>query len=145
MKNEKWELLGHAAVDSGQLLLIDPAYLSHWEQVEFQDIRIHEHKETGERLQYRVHFENYQSPIEKHGGLTMNQLNETGEWVQLPPPPAEGLNYNAVCQVTLGEKMGGQIDLGVAFSTGWGDGRYPVKVQRNAEGRIMRVLIEFDC
>lgn len=143
-KNEGWETLGRVSVDSGQLLLIDPAYLASWQQVEFEDIRIYEHKATGARLQYRVHFENYQDPIPGYDGRTMNQLNETGDWVMVPPPPAEGLNYNAVCQTTLSSARGGEIDLGVALSSGRGDGRYEVKVRRNAEGRIMQMFVDFN-
>lgn len=37
----------------------------------------------------------------------------------------------------------GHIGLGVCVSTGWGDGQYPVYIERNEEGRIARVLIEF--
>lgn len=143
MENE-WELLGHAAVDSGQLLLIDPAYIDRrWQYREFRDIRIYENKHTGDRLQYRVHFGNYQDPIARYGNLTMNELNETGDWFSVPPPQATGLNYDSVTRTTLEKERGGQIDLGVAFSTGWGDGNYPVHVKRNEDGRIMQVLINF--
>lgn len=38
----------------------------------------------------------------------------------------------------------GHPGLGVTVSSGWGDGVYDVKVQRNSYGRIMRVMIDFD-
>ncbi len=143
MKNE-WELIGHAAVDSGQLLLVDPAYIdSHWQRREFQDIRIYEHKLTGARLQYRVDFGNYQDPLEQYGGQTMNELRETGEWEGVPIDVEPTLDYNGICHLTLGKDRGGQVDLGVAFSTGGGDGNYPVCVKRDKYGRIMQVWIDF--
>ena len=37
----------------------------------------------------------------------------------------------------------GHTGLGVCVSTGWGDGQYPVYIERNDEGRIARVFIEF--
>lgn len=139
-----WEVLGSATVDSGQLLLIDPARLSQWEQKEFEDIRIYRHVTTGQTLQYGVDFRRYDDPLPQHNGLDMNQLNDSGEWEPQPVDPGIGLNYNTVSHATLDAKRGGQIDLGVVFATGWGDGKYPVKVCRNSEGRIMQVLIDFD-
>lgn len=139
-----WETLGHASVDSGQLLLIDPAYLSRWEQKAFEDIRIYQHKQTGKTLQYGVDFQMYSDPLPQYDGKDMNELNRTGEWSRLPVPQDTGLNYNAVSHTTLSPTRGGGVDLGVAFATGWGDGHYPVQVRRNSEGRIMQVLIDFD-
>jgi len=37
----------------------------------------------------------------------------------------------------------GHIGLGVAVSTGWGDGMYPVYVEYSAEGRIASVQVVF--
>lgn len=34
--------------------------------------------------------------------------------------------------------------LGVTVGTGYGDGEYPVLVRRNAEGRVMAVMVDFD-
>lgn len=145
MKNREWEVLGHVPVDSGQLLLIDPTYLSHWEQKDFEVIRIYQHKVTGDRLQYRVDFDHYQSPIPRYASRNMNDLNKSGEWSLMSVPTPPGLNYNAVCRTTMCEAHGGEVaDRGVAFGSGCGDGNYAVKVQRNANGLIMRVLIDFD-
>jgi len=38
----------------------------------------------------------------------------------------------------------GHEGLGVCVSTGYGDGLYPVYVKKNAEGRIVRVMVKFD-
>jgi len=72
----------------------------------------------------------------------MNQLLKTSDWSRMEDPISEGLNYNSVSRTS--RNGGGQVTgLAAAFSTGYGDGEYPVKVRRNAEGRIMQVLIDF--
>ena len=37
----------------------------------------------------------------------------------------------------------GHTGLGVCVSTGWGDGMYPVYIERSEEGRVAKVVIEF--
>ena len=37
----------------------------------------------------------------------------------------------------------GHTGLGVCVSTGWGDGMYPVYIERCQEGRVARVVIQF--
>ena len=54
-------------------------------------------------------------------------------------------SYLGACGVTLKEGYG---QLGnasaVAFSTGYGDGLYPVYVKLNDDGRVGMVVIDFD-
>lgn len=139
-----WEFLAEVGVDSGQLFLVDPCYLSMWDNsVGFDVKRQYRHKTTGEVLEYEKDFPHYEAVIKRHG-KTMNQLNASGEWDQIEQTQPPGMNYNAVAHATLSKAGGGQVDLGAAFSTGYGDGSYPVFVRRNAEGRIMQVLIDFD-
>lgn len=38
----------------------------------------------------------------------------------------------------------GHAGLGVTVGTGYGDGSYPVYVRRNAEGRVMAVMVDFE-
>lgn len=73
----------------------------------------------------------------------MNQLNKTGDWFEVEQPPVQGLNYNACCRKTISGESAGQVDLGAAVSSGYGDGSYPVYVRRNYEGRVMQVLVDF--
>lgn len=140
-----WKQIGTAAVDSGQLLLIDPLYLNaRWEKKEFEDIRQYRNLQTGAVLQYQVDFRHYDEIIPSHG-KSMNALNATGGWEPIPVEIPPGLNYNAVCRTTLQGSGGGVVDgLGVAVTTGWGDGQYPVYVKRDEEGRIVQVLIDFE-
>jgi hypothetical protein len=54
-------------------------------------------------------------------------------------------SYQGISATTLASSFG-QIGegLAVAFTTGYGDGAYPVYVQFNDEGRISKVVIDFD-
>lgn len=146
------ELIGYVGVDSGQLLLCDPCYIdSEWKQENFQDIRIYQHKTTGDKLQYMVDFPNYATVIAKYG-LTMNELNETGEWEELdiPVKPKHNFSYNACSQATLSKNGHGQLDynmghpgVGVAFRTAWGDGVYPVYAIYGDDNSLAKVEVRF--
>ena len=52
--------------------------------------------------------------------------------------------YLGACGVTLKEGYG-ELGRGTAvvFSTGYGDGLYPVYAELNEDGRVARVVIEF--
>ena len=143
-------LMGYAAVDSGQLLICDPCYIdSEWQKEDFEDIRIYQHKGTGDRLQYRVDFENYENVIPKYG-KTMNELNSTGEWVLIEEhEPKAPFSYNACAMHTLSEDGFGELKFkmghtgaGVAFSTVIGDGMYPVYGHFTNDGYLKSVEIK---
>ena len=122
------------------------------QEEDFEDVRVYKHKETGDTLQYRKDFENYESFIPKYG-KTMNQLNETGEWEEMPMPKAEnGFSYNACCKQTLESPGAGPLSFkaghagaGVAFRTAWGDGYYPVYQKHDEEGDLLSVEVVFDA
>jgi len=60
-------------------------------------------------------------------------------------------SYGGCCFATLKEKnQGGQLNYkmghagaGVAVSSGYGDGGYPVYAEYNEEGRVKRITVEF--
>ena len=146
------ELIGHVGVDSGQLLLCDPCYIdSEWEKEDFEDFRTYQHKDTGNELTYRIDFRNYQEPIEAYGGKNMNELIATGEWEEVEAPPAvHPFSYNACAKATLSDEGHGQLNykhghagVGVAFSTAFGDGVYPVYANYNADGTLRSVEVVF--
>lgn len=64
--------------------------------------------------------------------------------IQAGNPIDVPLNYNGACAVTLGDSSAGgmQNDLAVAFSSGYGDGVYPVYATYNSDGRIVKVEID---
>ena len=53
--------------------------------------------------------------------------------------------YLGACNKTLTDNFGqlGSSDA-VVFSTGYGDGLYPVYVQINSDGRVAKVVIDFE-
>lgn len=55
--------------------------------------------------------------------------------------PKDKFSYNAVCKRTLKPDGGGQVNVGVAFGSGYGDGVYPVYGRKDREGRIVEVRI----
>jgi hypothetical protein len=89
-------LLGYCAVDSGQLIVVDPCYLNNW----------------------------------KGGDYGKNN------------------DYTRACEITRNDDQGGEIlvtgqaGIGVVFSTGWGDGSYPVEAEYE-NGRIKNISISF--
>ena len=52
--------------------------------------------------------------------------------------------YLGACNATLGKGFGQLGNQAVAFSTGYGDGLYPVYSNINEDGRITKVVIIFD-
>jgi len=146
------KLIGHVGVDSGQLLLCDPCYIdSQWEKEDFEDFRTYQHKDTGKELTYRIDFRNYQEPIEIYGGKNMNELIATGEWEEIAGTKAiHPFSYNACAHVTLSEDGHGELrfkhgneGVGVAFSTAFGDGMYPVIAHYMADGTLRSVEVLF--
>lgn len=142
--------IGIVGVDSGQLLLTDPCYIDNeWVEEDFQDDRVYQHKETGDKLYYKKDFDNYEQVIDKYG-KTMNELNGTGDWRELNKRKVvNNFSYNACCDKTLREDMVGQLNykmghpgVGVVFLSGYGDGEYPVMAEYK-DGRIKKVWIEF--
>ena len=54
-------------------------------------------------------------------------------------------SYHGISATTLNLNAGEIADgMAVAFSTGYGDGYYPVFVEQNEDGRVMKVVIDFD-
>jgi hypothetical protein len=145
------KLIGHVGVDSGQLLLCDPCYIdSQWEKEDFEDLRIYQNKNSKEILQYRKDFPNFGTVISEYG-KTMNELIETGEWKEIKTHPVVNpFSYNACAKATLSEDGYGQLNykhghsgVGVAFSTAFGDGYYPVMAHYTADGTLRSVEVVF--
>lgn len=101
----KKKLLGHVGVDSGHLLVCDPAYIdSEWikEELEFND--------------------------DARGSIA---------------PAKSNFSYAATVQDKhqLNYKLG-HAGVGITFSSGYGDGVYPVYGYFNKEDRCMKVEID---
>lgn len=156
MKSKRIKI-GEVGVDSGQLLVCDPCYIkSEWKTTEdFCGYDTLRDTKTGKLWSYgkvkgATQFPgNYGEPIPECDNLTPNELAESGRWVVVSKPPPSGeFSYNGCCEATLSNESAGQLRFklghagaGVAFSSGYGDGCYPVYATYNKEGRIVKVEI----
>lgn len=157
-----WELAGEVGVDSGQLMVTDPCYLdSEWTVEEFViQHPIFELNEKGLarfgaelsdwRWQCFVDETNYATPHAALGDLSMNDLRAQMlvQEVPQPPEPVTSYSYNGACHASISDDLYGQLNYrlghagaGVVFSSGYGDGIYPVYVRKNKDGRIVEVRI----
>lgn len=147
------KVIGEVGVDSGQILVCDPAYIdSQWKHEDVNFDRKYKHID-GTILQYRVDFENYERVIPKYG-KTMNQIFEDNEAVEIPERPARyEFSYNACCKKTCGDENSydGQLNyqlghpgVGVVTSSGYGDGIYPVVADiDDRSGRVKSITVVF--
>jgi hypothetical protein len=149
-KTEKEICIGHVAVDSGQLMICDPCYIdSEWENEDFEDIRVYKNKHTSRTLTYGKDFKNYEEVLPEYG-KTMNILISEHDWeVADRPKSKSGFSYNACANATLSEEGHGELRFkmghtgaGLAFSTAFGDGLYPVFAKYDADGNIKSVTVE---
>ena len=53
-------------------------------------------------------------------------------------------SYHGASSVTLSKQFGSLGFNAVVFSTGYGDGLYPVYVKLNEDGRVSKVVIDFE-
>ena len=75
-----------------------------------------------------------------------------GEYDEAPehdPKDGKVCGYGHPCAVTIGDKRHGEFmakgfATGIASSSGYGDGNYPVYAVRNNEGRVVELTIYFD-
>ena len=159
----KKKLLGYASVDSGQLLICDPCYIgSEWKNTQFSGEAIYKDKKgkiyqylcpftKPKRIKKAESFKNYQQKMKN--GKTMNEMIAGKEVENIPIAEKENLvgefSYGGICETTMKDKHQlnfkmGHAGAGIAFSSGYGDGSYPVYGHFNKEGRCMKVEILMD-
>ena len=141
-KLSKAKLIGKCGVDSGQLLITDPCYVKDFISNDYQDIRQYKNS-NGDILEFRKDFSNYDETIEKYG-KSMNQLTEEKVFYPVNRKTNKDYSYDGCCNATLSKKQGDSVGgLGVAVSSGYGDGEYPVYAHYNDDGRVALVVIDF--
>ena len=156
MKNKKSKIvkLGVVGVDSGQLIICDPAYLENqFQQPDSGEKSDHAHpvyrnKSDGKLWQFcygtKPSIEGVNaingtySDIIPEYGLSANDLREKGLFEETdidPTPhiPEAEFSYRGICKATNNNNQGGQLNyllghagVAVAFRTGLGDGTYDV-------------------
>lgn len=141
-------LLGYVAVDSGQLMISDPCYIdSEWQKEPMRDIRRYIDMKTKDILQFRKDFTNFQEVLPGHE-KSVNELIAEGMLVKLPEDSEVNRNfsYAGACAATNSEGYGelrfkmGHTGAGLAFSTAFGDGMFPVYGEMRGEN-IVRVYM----
>ena len=145
----KKKLIGYVSVDSGQVMIIDPCYLSNYEDNNFV-------YKTGVRKGKKEYYcwqeidgkkIRWDTPLKDEGGKCMNELAKNG-WEHFSEYPDKGnFSYSGICGLTCDEQTG-QFNAigaatGVASVAGYGDGNYPVYALFNKEGRVKSLTIEF--
>ena len=143
--NSKTILVGHVGVDSGQILICDPCYIdSSWKKEDFADIRRYRHQGTGDVLEYRKDFQNFEERLKIYD-KTMNQMIKDTEVYELPTPAAKhAFSYNGCCIATSNKNGCAELDNGTAVvtSSGYGDGYYPVYAEI-VDGRVRKIWVDF--
>jgi len=142
------KVIGHVAVDSGQLLVTDPCYLGDFKSDEFTD------KEW-----YTIQYDNQEPEVisvcSKRWFEVVDDINEKRVKVINIRKESNELpydySYSGCCRATLSSEDGGCNvsqgkfeHAGVAFQTGYGDGVYPVRAYYNKDNRIMQIEINFE-
>lgn len=113
--------IGDIGVDSGQLMITDPCYVKQFDSQEnanFDD-------SLPEGIDLNSH--HTEEPINNYpytyGGACAASCNKYSAAVLTSPNGFSG--------------------VGACFSTGYGDGMYPVYVEYNSDGRVKSVTVEF--
>jgi hypothetical protein len=111
-------LIGEIFVDSGQAMVGDPCYLDEWKNWD---------SDSG------IPFEEHENSSGEYGylGAANATLSKNG-YGTLGTGVIEGTGIS-------GTKAGSAV----VFSTGYGDGLYPVYADIDQDGRIARIVIEF--
>lgn len=156
MKTKKRKiLLGVVGVDSGQLVICDPAYIDS-EYIKREDDsgiqrEIWKHKKTGKLWQFTYShkresstrkdvnpFPATYSDVIPEYGKSPNELIQSKEFVPSGIDPNAHIedgefSYPGICKTTLDSEKSGQLNykmgfpgVAVAFSSGFGDGMYNV-------------------
>jgi len=161
-RKEVWQLAGEVGVDSGQLMVCDPCYVdSEWipkqpspghpTLVLSPRGKIKFPRSTTFKYKWPFPWGNYSDncPIL---GMSINDARVKGFLEEVVALPVREFSYRGACDVShrLGNNFGqlnyrlGHPGVGVAFSSGNGDGVYPVYARRNREGRVVEVRIVMD-
>jgi hypothetical protein len=145
--------IGHITVDSGQVLIVDPAYLDQWKQKDFEyesgikrgkvSYKLWGKALSGGKMQQI----NWATPLDAEGGKSMNDLLQEEGWEEFNNYPDSGeFSYSGVSSLTVQDRYGEIIASGfataVASTTGWGDGQYPVYATIK-DGRVAKIEIDF--
>jgi hypothetical protein len=138
-------LIGHVGVDSGSILLTDPCYIdSEWMREEMREKCIATHP-NGKKEKIKR--------CSKRWFELIDDINNGKIKLEEKIDPKNNFSYNACAEKTLKDPHYGQLNfkmghagVGVVFSSGIGDGLYPVYAKiEEVDGlgkRIMEIRID---
>lgn len=144
------KLIGRVGVDSGQLLVCDPAYIEpEWKVEEFKDVRSYRHILSEKVFVFLKDFMRYDDII--LDGKSMNDLLREGAAEEVFELINNSFSYAGCCSVSHSENQGGSLNyrlghegVGVVFSSGYGDGFYPIYAFYDKNGKIVKIEINLD-
>jgi len=145
-------LIGKVGVDSGQLMVTDPCYLDRFENNDYKPTRKYVCVTDKKKIiEWPRDFYNYEDDIIDGYNKNMNTLIKDKLFVQVKDEIIDSsYSFVGAChQSSKTENQGGELGngLGLSFSTGFGDGHYPVYAYYedvNGWGRrIKKIEIEF--
>jgi hypothetical protein len=117
IKADNLKLIGQFFVDSGQAMVGDPCYLDEWKPWNSEEDNFEDH------------------------------VNRAGEYGYLGAANAtlskEGYGTLGTGVIENAGLTGTKAGSAVVFSTGYGDGVYPVYAEINEDGRVARIVIDF--
>lgn len=113
--------IGNVGVDSGQLMITDPCYVKDFDSQEDA---------------------NFEDSLPE--GVDLNKHHNEEPLNDYP------YTYGGACAASCNRDRGSTLisnngfdGMGACFSTGYGDGSYPVYLEYNDEGRVKSVTVEF--
>ena len=145
-------LIGKVGVDSGQLMVTDPCYLNRFENNDYNPTRKYVSVTDKKKIiEWPRDFYNYEDDIIDGYNKNMNTLIKDKLFIQVKDEIIDSsYSFVGAChQSSKTENQGGELGngLGLSFSTGFGDGHYPVYAYYedvNGWGRrIKKIEIEF--
>lgn len=147
-RNGKLEIekAGYVNVASGQLLITDPIYIDEeWKKEDYVDIRIFKDVENDNIYQYKKDFNNFQD-IMLGFDQTVNELIESKRLLKVNIERDFNYSFAGSCYSTSDNGYGellyskGGDGAGVAIHTAFGDGMFPVYIEKY-DGRNIRAYI----
>ena len=141
--------LGEVAVDTASILITDPWYINEeWQsEVEFEDIRLYKHYQTGKVYQFGVDFNKYTEIIDGFEKDVNDLINKNilipieieREFTYSPA----GAAYASMSKDGYGELKfkKGHSGAGICIKTVYGDGYYNVYGEKY-KGNVVRIFID---
>ena len=139
--------IGSLLVDTGKIILCDPAFLQDWKQDKFEARREFLDTETGRVYAYGTDFQHFGDILFDH--KSVNQLVDEARLVRVPYPETGEFSNSAVSQGVINKGYvqcrfpSGFDGMAVAVGTATGDGEVPVFAEFK-DGVIKKLWVEFD-